>query len=366
MFSTEDYLKRIGWPEKDPIEHNLDTLNKLQRLHSTSIPFDNFDFHLGTLISVDPTFVWNKIKNSTRGTYCFQGNYLFLTAIQKLGFSDAILIPVKSWRPRMNDFTQLPSHCCVIVPLAGQWVLIDVSTVDCLDGLLILSDKLDTPQSLRNGVRYQFNLVEDKEPDYSEEIKGKIRAVDPEYLKSSCVSIALLKEEVKRDDTTQDPFEPFEYIWENRFAFRLPKKKPEDINRVPISYLPDIISLPPSLPHKIAEILLEYAVIKDPRSHHYKQWVGIRYSADCQYKYILAGFRFIVVKRPYSKRNLTWCGLPPQREHNNNGNVPENAVAEVIQHLKDDIGVKLSEEEIKCLKLKEIYFMPNIDHVWSY
>jgi len=95
--------------------------------------------------------------------------------------------------------------------------------------------------------------------------------------------------------------------------------------------------------------------------------VGIRYSADCQNKYILAGFRFIIVKRPFSKRNLTWCGLPPQREHNNNnGNVTENAVAEVIQHLRDDIGVKLSEEEIKCLKVKEIYFMPNIDHVWSY
>jgi len=374
MFNIEDYLTRINWPNpKERIECNLNTLIKLQHHHSTAITFDNFDLHIsGTPLCVDPTYVWHQIKNSTRGTYCFQGNYLFLTALHKLGFSDALLIPVCPWRPRMNAFTQLMSHCCIIVPLDGQWVFVDVSTVDCLDGVLILSDKLETEQTLMNGARYQFRLVQDKEIEFSDEILGKILAVEPGFLSTSSVTIAMLKEELKRDEISQDPTEPWEFLWENRFSFRLPKKNPEDIiPKDKISYLPDIVTLPPSLHQKIAEILLEYSTIKDPRSHHFKQWVGIRYSKE--YKYIVAGFRYIVVKRPYAKRSLTWCGNlpPPQREPNNpvelgKGTVPEIVMKEVLQHLREDIGIILTEEQINCLKINDIYLMPNIDHVWSY
>jgi len=99
--------------------------------------------------------------------------------------------------------------------------------------------------------------------------------------------------------------------------------------------------------------------------------VGIRYSKE--YKYIVAGFRYIVVKRPYAKRSLTWCGNlpPPQREPNNpvelgKGTVPEIVMKEVLQHLREDIGIILTEEQINCLKINDIYLMPNIDHVWSY
>jgi len=225
-------------------------------------------------------------------------------------------------------------------------------------------------QRLKDGSRYKFILIEDKEYGCPEEMRGKVLGLDRDLLNPDCVSICLLKEGVKRDEISLDPIEPIEMVWENRYSFRLPKKQPEEmINRDQIEYLQDIASLPPSLNQEIAEMILDYAIIKDPRSFHYKQWVGIRYSSDGQYKFLLVGFRYIMVKRPYSRRSLTWCGKipPPQRDLNNgDATVPVNAMDEVLQHLRDDIGIKLTDEDIQSLEVKGIYFMPNVDHIWAY
>jgi arylamine N-acetyltransferase len=94
MFSLDEYLNFLEWNEEDKRDVSLDTLTKLQRLHSTKIPFDNFDFHLNNQkLSVDPNDVWAKVKTGKRGTYCFEGNYLFLEALKVIGFIGS-LIPV--------------------------------------------------------------------------------------------------------------------------------------------------------------------------------------------------------------------------------------------------------------------------------
>lgn len=93
MFSADSYLKFIGL-NREEISPSFETLLKLQKLHSTQIPFDNFDFHLENhQISVLPDNVWNKIKDGKRGTFCFEGNFLFAEALKQLGFN-ATLIPV--------------------------------------------------------------------------------------------------------------------------------------------------------------------------------------------------------------------------------------------------------------------------------
>jgi len=380
-FPIHEYLNHIGWPDpSQPIPLTIDTLTKIQRLHSTSIPFDNFDFHIaGTPMCVDSMIIWNKIKDGTRGTYCFQGNYLLLTALRSLGFSDALLIPVSSWRPRMNSFLSIPTHCSVIVPIENKWILLDAATVDCIDGHLTLSDPLEKPQTVTNGVRYKFSLKEDLPWEYPPEIIEQFLSVDPKFDNRDQITVWLIKEDVKRDDYF-NPLEPIQKEWIPRFAFRLPKKTGiTGYTLTDITHLPEIAQLPLSLPEKIAETITELTTIKDPKSHHYKQWVGIRYSRDGLQKYLVSGYRFIAVNRPYSSRNISWCGgislsknndseIPVKSDNETNGNdnraVPEKSTEEVLVHLRNDIGIRLTEEEIKKLKIAHNYYMPNIDHVW--
>jgi len=129
------------------------------------------------------------------------------------------------------------------------------------------------------------------------------------------------------------------------------------------------VNLPSSLPIKIGEISLEETCIKDKRSHHYKQWLGIRYSADGKSKSMVVGYRYIVVKRPYSDREITWCGGVERcfdKSSAPKDPVPQKAIDEVLKHLREDIGIKLREDEIENIQFYHNYNEPNIDHVWPY
>lgn len=263
----------------------------------------------------------------------------------------------------MNSFTSIPSHCNVIVPIDHKWIVIDVATVDCIDGVLCLSDKLEEVQTVANGVRYKFKVYPDMVYGFTQEVSENIKKIDSEFIEQEKLRIGLMKEEPKRDEN-YTLIQPIEMEWIPRFSIQLPKKNNGDLKS---EYLPDLVNLPSSLPLKIAEILLEETCIKDKRTHHYKQWLGMRYTAEN--KYILAGYRYIVLKRPYSDRDLKWCGgvvrsFDKSKPHNDE--VPQEAMDEVLKHLREDIGIKLSEGEIKKLKFSHNYNEPNIDHVWSY
>jgi arylamine N-acetyltransferase len=45
------------------------------------------------VLSTTPVDVWPKVRHGTRGTYCFEGNFLFAEALAMIGFQ-AALIPV--------------------------------------------------------------------------------------------------------------------------------------------------------------------------------------------------------------------------------------------------------------------------------
>lgn len=290
-----------------------------------------------------------------------------------IGFKDALLIPVSSWRPRMNAFVSIPSHCCVIVPLDDKWICIDVATVDCVDGVLDLSAKVNVDQLVNNGSRYKFQIYPDSPVEYPDELRNQLSEADSEFVeKKKSITVALMKEEPIRNDKL-DLIEPITMGWIPRFSFQLPiKDQKETFNLNEVEFLKPIVTLPRSLPLKIAELLTEYTTLKDPKSHHYKQWVGIKYTTDR--KYILAGYRIIEQERPFSQRRVKWCGgidlsnnkTTEATTNNENKPVPEQAISEALKYLETTIGIQLNANQIENLLTSHNYHIPNIDHVWGY
>ncbi|SDL30577.1 arylamine N-acetyltransferase family protein [Streptomyces indicus] len=80
----EAYLERIGF--EGPRDATLDTLGRLQRAHTTSIPFENVHAVLGTPLPIDLDSVQERLVRRRRGGYCFEHVVLFAAALERLGF----------------------------------------------------------------------------------------------------------------------------------------------------------------------------------------------------------------------------------------------------------------------------------------
>lgn len=371
-FSLAAYLDRIGF--KGIPEVNLETLAALQRCHSTAIRFDNFDFHIrDTPIHVDPLEVWLKVKDNKRGTYCFQGNYLFLHALKEMGY-EAVLVAVASYRPYAKSFVEIPSHCSVLVVLDNAWLLADVGTIDAIDGLISLSANTEEIQTVKNGVRYKMTLLPQSEYQLPPEMRSQIEGIDNSITPKNMLSVALIKEEIKRD-ANFDPIIPLEREWVPRFAFKLPLKTTETGNPAsdctePLSQL---CEMPESLNPEVAKLIIDYSIYKDPRAHHHKQWVAMYYLPDGKQKKIVAGFRYIEVERPFSARKVKWCGGGISNKGKpigeGDGCVPREvvsqALSEVRKHL-EEIGVCLTDEEIAKLAVDHVFTIAGIEMVWPF
>jgi len=83
-FPLSEYLARIGLSRvPEPDEEGLHAVHTAQAL---SIPFENFDIHLGRAISLDPDHLVSKLIVQRRGGYCFELNGILRLALQSLGF----------------------------------------------------------------------------------------------------------------------------------------------------------------------------------------------------------------------------------------------------------------------------------------
>lgn len=78
------YLGRIAYD--GPLSPTLDVLTALHTRHAMTIPFENFDIHLGRPIRVDLESVQSKLVAGRRGGYCFEQNTLFGAVLQAIGF----------------------------------------------------------------------------------------------------------------------------------------------------------------------------------------------------------------------------------------------------------------------------------------
>ena len=72
---AEQYLARLGLPQKAPSKAYLD---ELVRQNQLVIPFENLDStDLGRPVSIEPPALVQKLLVQRRGGYCFELNGLF-------------------------------------------------------------------------------------------------------------------------------------------------------------------------------------------------------------------------------------------------------------------------------------------------
>lgn len=121
MASTDAYLSRIGLDPTRDRTADLETLERLQRAHVTTVPFetlaitgDPFGERDGEGVSLLLPHLYEKIVERRRGGFCFELNGLFGWLLVELGF-DADRIPARvvgsdgDARPPANHHSHLVS-----------------------------------------------------------------------------------------------------------------------------------------------------------------------------------------------------------------------------------------------------------------
>ncbi|ELZ10692.1 arylamine n-acetyltransferase [Halovivax asiaticus JCM 14624] len=126
--SVARYLDRIGLdPDRSP-EHDRAGLERLQRAHVTSIPFetlavtgDPFDRFEGAGVSVAIDDLSEKIVERGRGGFCYELNELFARLLDALGFD------VTGVAARMVGGSGIPAaHRSTLVSLESSEYVVDV------------------------------------------------------------------------------------------------------------------------------------------------------------------------------------------------------------------------------------------------
>ena len=83
--NTTAYLHRVGLDEGD-VEFSYSFLEKLQRNHILTVPYENLDILNGIPISLDAEALFEKIVTNRRGGYCFELNGALTALLRDLGF----------------------------------------------------------------------------------------------------------------------------------------------------------------------------------------------------------------------------------------------------------------------------------------
>lgn len=122
------YLARVGYD--GPLLPTFDTLLALHRAHLNSIPYENFDIHLGRSVTLDRDATFEKLVARNRGGWCFEMNGTFGWVLQSVGF-DVRHISCAVRRAQRGD-AALDTHLALIVTLDRQYL----ADVGFGDGLL--------------------------------------------------------------------------------------------------------------------------------------------------------------------------------------------------------------------------------------
>ncbi len=115
------YLERVGLAQIGAAD--LATLERLQRAHRFSIPFENLDIPLGRGIRLDPERLEEKLLAGRRGGYCFEQNALFLSILREAGFA-ARPILARVWLAA--EGVPPRTHTLNLVELGGDILISDV------------------------------------------------------------------------------------------------------------------------------------------------------------------------------------------------------------------------------------------------
>lgn len=113
------HLARIGVVR--PAAPTSAALITLHRAHTRSVPFEDYDIHTGTSISLELPALRDKIIRRRRGGYCYELNGLFAALLRDLGYGVTL---VSAFELR-DDGTRGPDfeHLRLLVDAAdGHWV----------------------------------------------------------------------------------------------------------------------------------------------------------------------------------------------------------------------------------------------------
>lgn len=84
MIDVAKYLDRIGFT--GPVGHDVHCLERLQRAHLSTVPFENLHVAGGLAVRTDAEWSVHKIVDQRRGGWCFENNGAFGALLDALGF----------------------------------------------------------------------------------------------------------------------------------------------------------------------------------------------------------------------------------------------------------------------------------------
>lgn len=120
FFEPDAYLARVGL--RGPVADSESGFEALHRAQVYTIPFENFDIHLGRGIDVASPAIYEKLVRHPRGGYCFELNGLFLQALEHFGFEARALLA----RVHVSGDPGGRTHQLSLVTLEGREWLADV------------------------------------------------------------------------------------------------------------------------------------------------------------------------------------------------------------------------------------------------
>jgi N-hydroxyarylamine O-acetyltransferase len=123
--STEGYLARLGIPRDEPVSPDRPTLERLQRAHVLTVPFETFSIggdpfgdRDGGGVSLSLPTLYEKTVDERRGGFCFELNGLFGWLLSELGFD------VTRLAGRMVQAIEVPAnHHPLLVRLDRPYVV---------------------------------------------------------------------------------------------------------------------------------------------------------------------------------------------------------------------------------------------------
>ncbi len=114
------YLYRIGIREDyTDIEPNLPWLEKLQRQHLRTVPFENLSIHYGEEIVLEMDWLYDKIVRRRRGGFCYELNGLFFELLKSLGY-DVRLVSARVYDREKDRFGPEFDHMAIIINVPGE------------------------------------------------------------------------------------------------------------------------------------------------------------------------------------------------------------------------------------------------------
>jgi N-hydroxyarylamine O-acetyltransferase len=190
------YLARIGFDRPTPA--TFATLRALHVAHLESVPFENLDIHLGRIIALDETILFEKVVEHRRGGFCYELNGLFAWLLRTLGYRVTLLSAGVA--RESGGFGPEFDHLLLRVDLDEPW-LADVGFGECfrepirLDGDRSAEWHVDEAGGVRTLFRaakpqYRFTLTPHALTDFAERCRFHQTSPDSHFTRERLTTLA--------------------------------------------------------------------------------------------------------------------------------------------------------------------------------